>query len=50
MKLKPANEGAEADGDPERPEEGAAITLPDVVETDGDPQLAIVAPAPPQVA
>ena len=44
------NEGAEADGDPKRPEQRAAIALPDVVETDGDPQLAIVAPAPPKVA
>jgi len=31
------NEGAEADGDPKRPEQRAAIALPDVVETDGDP-------------
>jgi hypothetical protein len=32
------NEGSEADGDPERPKQRAAIALPDVVDTDGDPQ------------
>jgi len=41
------NESANADGDPERPEQRTAIALPDVVQADCKPQLAIIAPASP---
>jgi hypothetical protein len=47
--AQPRDEGAEADGDPKRPKQRTAVSLPDVVPTGRDPELPVVAPALPEI-